>query len=94
MRILELNENQSGTKVFSTKKTIFFLLIIQLAVEDIVIRSILSTKGKLQTQWKTVVVRKIEYSSAVFLGKLSLQLLYAAWLRYSLRQRTSSSFTW
>ena len=93
MRILELKENQFGTKV-SSKVPLFFLLFIQLAVEDIVIRSILSTKGKLQTQWKTVFVRKIEYSSSIFQGQLSLQLLHAAWLRYSLGQRTSSSFTW
>ena len=93
MQIMELNENQSGTKVFS--KILFFFLIINFAaVEDIVIRSILSTKEKLQTQWKTVVVRKIEYSSTIFLGQLSLQLLYAAWLRYSLGQPTTSSFTW
>ena len=54
------------------KNTIFFVIINFAAVEDIVIRSILSTKEKLQTQWKTVVVRKIEYSSAIYLGQLSI----------------------
>ena len=34
------------------------LLHILLSVEDIVIRSILSTKETLQSQWKTVVFKK------------------------------------
>ena len=53
-----LTKTNLGPRYF--QKYYFFLLIINLVtVEDIVIRSILSTKEKLQTQWKTVVVRKI-----------------------------------